>query len=393
MKLLIYTALWKRPEVSEICFMQIDYLRSYFKPKGVEIIPFVVLSEEEMKPLCDKYKVGYCEAENFPVGRKHNIGLFESLKIKWDYMMLIGSDDLVSAKYMDIALKEIEKKTVFAGPDVIYFFNSWDNSLKMHKVNGIYSIGAGRIMSRSMIESFVEDDSLTFWEDQKNKGLDTSSFNRVDKKGIGHKMIKLPEKPYIVDVKSDQNIWNYSELEGVTNYQGVKALEGYFDKEIIKAIVQFKPTKMETEKRVRFEHKSTYYQMLIKVNGEQRKIEFKGGLDRGTDRGRTPGVYATADQGEIEALKKHPECGKMFFVADEVVKKSGKDESAPVVASVQYKVSEEEANTIQQASKFIAEKFEISAALVNTSSKISEWIKNNPGKVLFESPNLQGLHT
>ena len=149
-------------------------------------------------------------------------------------------------------------------------------------------------------------------------------------------------------------------------------------------------------KRVRFEHKMTRVKMNIKVNGEERKVEFKGGLNTG-DGAKTPGMFVTDNQEVIDALKRHPDFGRRFFIADEreispaeattpAIKKKTEEISAVIV-------TEEEVNTIQDACAYLNEKFGVRKDTVNTSSKINAWLRENQGKVVFQSPNLQGLYT
>lgn len=91
-KVLVFLAIWGRPAITELCLMGIDRLRG---EEGFKIEALAVISENSMIPLCEKYGVHYVMAENKPVGRKKNIGLQEAKKFDFDYLMELGSDDLV----------------------------------------------------------------------------------------------------------------------------------------------------------------------------------------------------------------------------------------------------------------------------------------------------------
>src|SRR6478752_4031551 len=96
-RLLVFLAVWKRPEITEICFMGIDRLR---KTGLFPIEAFAVISEESMIPLCEKYNIDYCFYKNEPLGEKKNFGLTEAYKKEWDYLVEIGSDDLLKNEYL-----------------------------------------------------------------------------------------------------------------------------------------------------------------------------------------------------------------------------------------------------------------------------------------------------
>jgi len=87
---LCLTALFSRPEVAELCFMGLNRLRSEFN-----IQPLAVYTGD-FAPLCKRYDVIGLEYKNQPLGEKFNAGLREALKRKWDYLMTIGSDDLIA---------------------------------------------------------------------------------------------------------------------------------------------------------------------------------------------------------------------------------------------------------------------------------------------------------
>ena len=77
MRLMIFLAVWKRPEITEICFMGINRLR---KSGLFPIEAMAVISEESMKPLCKKYGIDYVMYKNEPLGEKKNYGLREAMK-------------------------------------------------------------------------------------------------------------------------------------------------------------------------------------------------------------------------------------------------------------------------------------------------------------------------
>ncbi len=99
MKLLFFLAAWKRPAITEICFMGINRL----KRSGLyHIDSLVVISEQSMVPLCKKHGIDYVFYKNEPLGEKKNFGLTQAFKKSWDYLIELGSDDLLKNELFEI---------------------------------------------------------------------------------------------------------------------------------------------------------------------------------------------------------------------------------------------------------------------------------------------------
>lgn len=160
---------------------------------------------------------------------------------------------------------------------------------------------------------------------------------------------------------------------------------------------------METKKRARYVHVMEKRNMTIKVNGEPREIWFQGGMIKG---GRTNGgVFNTSDPDEMAALERHPDFGRKFFKDDEqdvkvvtasqapqVILPKPVDEAPTESDSPSALQVGDEVNTIQKAKDFLNKNFGVAQTEVNTAVKIKEWLAVNPGKVQFNSTQLQGLY-
>lgn len=224
-KLLIFLAVWKRPEITEICFMGIDRLR---KSGLFPIEAFAVISEESMKPLCEKYGIGYCFHENLPVGRKKNFGLTEAMKLKWDYLVEIGSDDVLKNEYLEVIANNLGHP--FVSINHFIYLNSEDGVCRRHRTSN--SFGLGRMFKRNVFERI----GANIWE-PVNLGLDKSSLFFLGRNGILEKRIRC-ENPVAIDIKSGINIWPFNYLVG-ERHELEKTLEGLSEEEItaIKALI------------------------------------------------------------------------------------------------------------------------------------------------------------
>ena len=208
MKLLVYTAVWKRPEITEICFMGIKRLR-----KSFDVDALAVISEEEMKPLCEKYNVKYCMYKNLPLGEKKNYGLSQALKLDWDYLIEIGSDDLIKDDLIRL-YKPLFGEYHLIGASEFIHLNSETAECRKFK-STIH--GAARAISRETIEKFPK-----LWYDALNKGLDKNSHFKLVTSGIPSK--RVSGEPMVIDIKSDVNIWKFTRKG--TKYPFNEAMRG-----------------------------------------------------------------------------------------------------------------------------------------------------------------------
>lgn len=249
-KILIYLAAWKRPEITEICFLGIERLRRY-NPAKYSISAFAVISEESMIPLCEKYGIDWCMHANKPVGKKKNYGLQQIIDHDFDYLLEIGSDDLVKSEALDLYAQYFGKHHYLSLGDV-YFLNSETGEAVCYEIETVY--GVGRLFSKkSIMESawvqecgFLEfmmiedrviaatetrdlplnlanylekegkvkilgDPVVKFWRDDLNQSLDAYS-NDLMRKGGYKPTICKSDKPLLVDIKSSVNIWAYDQF-------------------------------------------------------------------------------------------------------------------------------------------------------------------------------------
>lgn len=267
MRILVFLAAWKRPEITEICFMGISRLR---KNSRLPIEALVVISEDSMIPLCDKYDIKWTFYKNDPLGEKKNHGLNEAMKLEWDYLIEIGSDDLIKDELIELYIPMMEKGESFFGTKDAVIIDSKDGACRRLTSDTPY--GLGRCMSRNLLEEkcfgvdvkanepimssrfaiptgevgfvrveqaeeleklgrvkIVGKPRYKLWKDEINRGLDNSSDYFLMKNGIGHKGVKTT-KPLCIDIKGKDNIWPFNERIG-TAYDLNLALEGLSQEE------------------------------------------------------------------------------------------------------------------------------------------------------------------
>lgn len=203
-KLMVYLAVWRRPEITELCLIGIQRMRQH---PAYEIM-FAVISESEMIPLMEKYDIKWAKYENLPVGKKKNYGLSVLSVYDFDYLMEIGSDDLVTNYLLDQYLDYFGKYDFFGISDAAYIES--ESGLCHRFISYKSTYGAGRVMSRKLLESV----GWTLWPDNISRGMDNASIRNVRDAGYQFHQVKHGEYPGLIDVKSAENIWKFNYFMG-----------------------------------------------------------------------------------------------------------------------------------------------------------------------------------
>jgi hypothetical protein len=200
-KILIYLAVWKRPEITEICFQGIERLRKF----GVDCL--AVISEDDMIPLCEKYGIDWVFYKNNPLGEKKNAGLKVAKDLEWDYILEIGSDDILLDEIFELYANHMGVEDFFGVKDIA-FINSDDGHCR--RFTSKVTFGAGRMMSRKVFEAI----NWVLWPNEVHLGLDNSSVAKITNAGFKYKQVQC-NTPVVIDIKSEQNIWKFNYFLGV----------------------------------------------------------------------------------------------------------------------------------------------------------------------------------
>lgn len=245
-KILILIPVWKRPEITEICFSGLNRLRSH--RDNIDVL--VVLSEGSYESRCKNHNIDYTFFENQPLGAKKNHGLKIALKRNWDYLIELNSDDVIKNELLDIydtlsddylalrnfcfmdsntlSLKQIESKTSYG--IARRYSRKAVEACKVAKVNVKKTcISAGGALiegTQKDIKPYIAKDlekagyveiieeGIKLWNDEASAGMDNFSNIRLNENGFFCKQI-FTDEPLAVDIKSDVNIWKFNPEAGV----------------------------------------------------------------------------------------------------------------------------------------------------------------------------------
>ncbi len=267
-KIIIFTAMYNRPKISTLFGMSMDRLIKHYT--GIyNIKVHAVISDDSSKEVCEKFNISYNVAENKPVGRKFNKGLEYIVdNFEFDYVMIMGDDDIVSSSVFEVYKKHIDDKVDHFGVNKIYYFDTstkkslhfkyqydtdklmgccrmlskkaiintgYQSKIKARKPfsylnasfvrDRIYTIPTyqARYLNAMGLINITEDSKFQMWHDGIDKGLDNCSEMNLLFSGFPPTLVDTDT--LVTDVKSSQNIWDFriflSRAEPVSNKQSL----------------------------------------------------------------------------------------------------------------------------------------------------------------------------
>lgn len=281
MKVAFVTGVWKRPDVFKMFARGIHQLRQI---EGLEIFTIVAGSEGEVsRTMVQMEGFKYIEMPNQPLAIKMNATLIEAKKYNVDYVMCLGSDDVIGVGLMKEYLKHMNNGIDFIGVLDFYFYDLvskrsiyWSGYTGHRKG---HTCGAGRCVSKS----FLDKMHWNMWEIKDNGMLDSSLQRKL--KEIQHTSIIFKCKDtgtYGLDIKSKTNmtpffLWENAEF--IDSEEIEKEFEYLFDKPLFHDSNQIHPTAIIYDNVVLGKNNVIGAYTVIGSNGEMRGVEqkdFKG---------------------------------------------------------------------------------------------------------------------
>jgi hypothetical protein len=205
LKILIFTPVWRRPDVLRIYCAGIRRLRSEFN-----IDVFCVCSPEDdsgTKRILKENDIEYCEHPNV-LGAKKNFGLEKAMERDFDYLLELNSDNIVKNELIESYLQRSED--FIACGNFAFVDLKTGRAKKYHFKKGTKYrtvFGIARMYKREAIEG------LKLWKDNAIIGMDNHSEMVLSQNGVNPTIIDF-KKPVAFDLKSDLNLWNYDSMKG-----------------------------------------------------------------------------------------------------------------------------------------------------------------------------------
>lgn len=207
MRIRILIPLWKRPEVTRFCFEGVKRLQRESKH---EIMVSCVLSEPEFIPLCEEFGFNWTFALNLPLGDKINTGIKSTLKYKYDYLMMMNSDDVIEAELIDRYYEPFfERLDPYFGVDKVTYVN-WSTKEAREFQYEFTVLGIGKCLRRDVVDLAFKKLGEVYRKDL-NKCLDDTMMDNLIKIGFYPKFVKY-EGMLAMDFKSEVNIWPWEKF-------------------------------------------------------------------------------------------------------------------------------------------------------------------------------------
>jgi len=215
MKIVLLVAAWRRLDITRVCYEGICRIQKA-SPEGFEIEPVIAVSMESDQALAKYYGFDTIMLENKPLARKMNQALEYIIQTyKADYLMQLGSDDLLHVGFWQTGIVEaLQKNVMVVGFNRLAMLEA--TSLRLKAGNYYQGFGAGRLIKMAAIEALYRP----LWPSHLNSDLDNASYKTlVDQFGFRRAKYNLlstktSDPIPVLDIKSDVNLHKFDEVPG-----------------------------------------------------------------------------------------------------------------------------------------------------------------------------------
>lgn len=157
--------------------------------------------------------------EGDTLGEKLNRALKLSSGFNWDYVMVLGSDDLLRPQTWGYIRTAINEELPAFGFNQAYLYDRINHRAKIWNA-GPSTFGAGRCVRRDVAEKC----EWRLWDSAKNNGIDNSQERIL--LGVGEPIhIIQTHIPVVCDIKDGDNLNSFDDVPGLpVNAQRVREL-------------------------------------------------------------------------------------------------------------------------------------------------------------------------
>jgi hypothetical protein len=242
MKIVIATAFWQRPDILRFYINGAERLISDFKDQAD--IKCVLIGSPEDKsgskdviPKTSRYI--FAQTNNVPLGAKWNAAVLKAKEFKPDYVLFMGSDNIMSSNLFYEYMKYVKQGFDMVGTTDIYFINlitrqiSYSHGYTNNRAGE--TIGPGRLLSGALLDKL----GWKPYTDDLAKGLDGSMQLRLAE--ISHTIAKIncaETKGLLADIKG---WYSLSKLETPPDQQTypIQHVLGWLPEEEAGAIIKY----------------------------------------------------------------------------------------------------------------------------------------------------------
>ena len=209
MNLGLLTAIWGRPRLTEMVL-------GYYEELPLDKMSFVYSPEDPEGIVRDWDYYAHSSrwlfnaSSNSNLSGKWNKGLDNPRDGGWNAVMIVGSDDLVTPRYIEAVKYLLEKGADYIYLPALYIYNLQDG--RMHYCLA-ERLGLGRVLSRRLLDRL----DWKPWPDGINRGLDGEMWKKINAlKDVNIVRLGVDACHRLgiaaMDIKgSGNNLWGYDE--------------------------------------------------------------------------------------------------------------------------------------------------------------------------------------
>jgi len=195
----IITINHNRPQVLSLWCAQIRRLRQELNA----YVPAVVVSEASDNDICLKYAVWHIASENRPVTSKFNRAFAYMKSLDVDYVLITGSDDIVSTEFVQNTVAQMELGIDLIGTNTIYFYcGQGIDRGTLTRLDSPILKGIGKTVSKKVLDQC----DWVLWNEDKNWGMDSIASKTIAK----YAKTKAVIGGMVVDIKTKQNLNSFN---------------------------------------------------------------------------------------------------------------------------------------------------------------------------------------
>jgi hypothetical protein len=204
--------IWKRPDVLLVVLDEFN-----FPPDELQCrFTFVVSPDDPYKAELTKLCADFLEfntadgvvieVDNLPLANKMNLAIEHSYHFNWDYLMNIGSDDILSDRYWDAYLPAINDLEPIIMMNQLIISDCYEDKHIKQRWN---VVGGGRLIRRDILQETSNELGFIYTPGM-NSGLDTCSLHNMQR--VKEVIPTVIDDCLLVDLKTFTNINTYLSL-------------------------------------------------------------------------------------------------------------------------------------------------------------------------------------
>lgn len=202
MRLAIVTKVWKRPEVFELWAAGIKRLYPL-----ADVTVCVAGSEGyKSREMVERHGFNYVETPNEPLGYKSNQALRLARLFDPDFVLFLGSDDLISTPTLAYILERTEEADLVEPMD-LYIYDSESKRVMHSRGYENHRKGESLAVGRCLSAKILDKLDWELWDNMREKFLDGSSRDKLSGVSVKRHTYRLKEiGGFILDVKTKDNL-------------------------------------------------------------------------------------------------------------------------------------------------------------------------------------------